>query len=141
VKLVDSAEAMQSLLDAPSAATMTLYRTDGTALVTPVWFRLHDGKLEIVVARDDPKVDLLRRDPRSILLVFETVPPFRGVRVTGTATLTPDDGAAARLAIASRYLGPERGRAYADLARRPPGFVVRWPVDTATAWDLADKLP
>jgi hypothetical protein len=141
VKLADAAEAMQSLFDAPSAASLTLYRADGAALVSPVWFRLHDAMLEVVVARDDPKVDLLRRDPRSILLVFETVPPFRGVRVTGSATLTPDEGARTRLAIAARYLGPERGRAYADLARRPPGFVARWPIDIATAWDLADKLP
>jgi hypothetical protein len=46
-----------------------------------------------------------------------------------------------RLAIASRYLSPESGRAYADLGRRPPGFVIRWPSATATSWDLADKLP
>jgi len=59
---------------------------------------------------------------------------------SGAATLTVDDGAKARLAIASRYLGPERGRAYADLERRPPGFVVRWPSEAARAWDLADKL-
>jgi hypothetical protein len=67
--------------------------------------------------------------------------PFRGVRVTGAVTLEPDDGANVRLAIASRYLSPESGRAYADLGRRPPGFVIRWPSETATAWDLADKLP
>ena len=123
MKLADVAESMGSLLEAPSPATLTLYRADGTALVSPVWFRLHDQEFEIVVARDDLKVDLLRNDPRAILLIFETVPPFRGVRVAGAATLTPDDRAAARRAIASRYLGPEPGRAYADLERRPPGFV------------------
>ena len=141
MKLADTAGSMQTLFDAPSPATLTLYRADGTAMASPVWFRLHDGRFELVVARDDPKVELLRRDPRCILLIFETVEPFRGVRVTGAATLAPDDGAATRLAIASRYLGFERGREYADPERRPPGFVVRWPSDLATAWDLADKLP
>lgn len=141
MRLTDSGGTMQSLFDAPSPATITLYRADGTALVSPVWFWLHDGMFEVVIARDDPKVELLRRDPRAILLIFETVPPFRGVRVDGPATVASDDGAKTRLAIASRYLGPERGRAYADLDRRPPGFVVRLPSDTATAWDLADKLP
>jgi len=132
---------MQSLFHGPSPATLTLYRVDGRARASPVSFRLHDGVLEIIVARDDPKVDHLRRDPRAILLIFETVPPFRGVRVDGSVTLTRDEGAEARLAIASRPLGPERGRAYADLGRRPPGFVVRWPSDNARAWNLADKLP
>ena len=141
MKLGEATESMQTLFDAPSPATLTLYRVDGRAMVSPVWFRLHDGMFEVVVARDDPKVELVRRDPRSVLLIFETVPPFRGVRAEGPATLTPDDGATARLAIASRYLGPESGRAYADLQRRPPGYVVRWPSETATAWDLADKLP
>lgn len=141
MKLSDLAESMQSLFDAPSPATLTLYRADGAALVSPVWFRLHEGMFEVVVARQDPKVDLLRSDPRAILLIFETVPPFRGVRVIGLVTLDPDEGAKARLAIASRYIGPDPGRAYADLDRRPPGFIIRWPIDTARAWDLADKLP
>ena len=141
MKLAATAGSMRTLFEAPSSATLTLYRADGTALVSPVWFRLHEGRFEVVVARDDPKVELLRRDPQVILLVFETVPPFRGVRATGSVTLDPDVDAEARLAIASRYLGPESGRAYADLERRPPGFVVRWPSENATAWDLADKLP
>jgi len=38
------------------------------------------------------------------------------------------------------YLGPEGGRAYADPARRPPGFVIRLPMSAARAWDLADRL-
>ncbi len=68
-------------------------------------------------------------------------PPFRGVQVRGRATLAPDEGAQVRLAIALRYLGPERGRAYADVTRRPPGFILRLPLAEARAWDLADKLP
>ena len=46
-----------------------------------------------------------------------------------------------RLAIVSRYLGPDAGLAYADLDRRRPGFVIRLPVREARLWDLADKLP
>jgi hypothetical protein len=52
-----------------------------------------------------------------------------------------DEGARVRLAIASPYLGPEAGRAYADLDRRPPGFVIALPVSVAWAGDLADELP
>lgn len=132
---------LRSLLTRPSPATLTLYREDGRAITSPVWFRVEGDWFEVVVAASDAKLYHLRRDARCSLLVFEAVRPFRGVHVTGEAMIVPDEGAKTRLAIASAYLGPEGGRAYADLARRPPGFVIRLPVAGATAWDLADKLP
>jgi PPOX class probable F420-dependent enzyme len=130
-----------SLLDAPSPAVLTLYREDGEAIVSPVWFRVHGDAFEVVVAVTDRKLAHLRRDPRCVLLVFETVPPFRGVQVRGRATLTPDEGARARRAIAARYLGDERGARYADLERRPPGVVISLPLTDARAWDLRASLP
>jgi len=141
MKLDDVAGEMRSLLDAPSPAVLTLYRPDGEAIVSPVWFRVHDGSFEMVVAATDHKLAHLRRDPRCVLLVFEAIPPFRGVQVRGRATLTPDEGAQVRLAIASRYLGSEGGRRYAELDRRPPGVVVRLPLSDARAWDLRASLP
>jgi PPOX class probable F420-dependent enzyme len=132
---------LASLLSNPSPATLTLNREDGRAITSPVWFRMEGDWFEFVVAAGERKLDHLRADPRCGLLVFEAVAPFRGVQVTGEATIAPDDGARTRLAIASAYLGPEGGRAYADLARRPPGFVIRLPVADARAWDLSDKLP
>ena len=141
MKLSEAAEAMQSLLDAPSPAVITLYAADGEAVVSPVWVRLTDGAFEVVMATGDRKLAHLQRDPRCVLLIFETVPPFRGVQVRGHATLSPDDGAQARIAIASRYLGAERGRRDADIERRPPRVSVRLPVADALAWDLHDTLP
>jgi pyridoxamine 5'-phosphate oxidase-like protein len=141
VKLDVGATDLQSLLDAPSPATLTLYREDGSAITSPVWFRVHEDAFEIVVAATDHKLEHLRRDPRCILLIFEAAPPFRGVEVRSEVTVEADEGARSRLAIASRYLGLEAGRAYADSARRPPGFVIRLPLKEAHAWSLADKLP
>lgn len=133
--------ALRSLIEAPSPATLTIYREDGEALTSPVWFRLADDWFEVVVAAADSKMGYLRCDPRCLLLIFEAVRPFRGILVKGQASISPDESALARLAIASRYLGSDAGRAYADLARRPPGFVVRLPLAKARAWDLADKMP
>lgn len=132
---------LRTLLASASPATLTLYREDGRAITSPVWFRVEGDWFEIVVAASDDKLDHLRVDPRCSLLVFEAVSPFRGVQVTGEASIAPDEGARTRLAIASAYLGPEGGRAYADLARRQPGFVIRLPVAGARGWDLSDKLP
>lgn len=132
---------LRSLLDGPSPATLTLHREDGEAITSPVWFRVDGDAFEVVIAANDRKLERLRRDPRALLLIFEATWPYRGVQVRGRVTIEPDDGARTRLAIASRYLGPEGGRAYADLARRPPAFVLRLPLGAAHAWDLADKLP
>ncbi len=93
---------MGSLIDAPSAASLTLYREDGEALTSPVWFRLADDWFEVVVAAADAKLAHLRRDPRCLLLVVEAVRPFRGIMVRATASIVPDEGARARLAIALR---------------------------------------
>ncbi|MEO5964908.1 MAG: hypothetical protein ABIR11_05540 [Candidatus Limnocylindrales bacterium] len=79
---------LRSLIDAPSPATLTLFRDDGQVM-----------------------------------------------------TIVPDAAAEGRLAIATRYLGAERASAYAGVARRPPGFVIRLDASGAKAWDLSDSLP
>ena len=135
------ATVLRSLVDAPSPATLTLYREDGEAITSPVWFRLDGEAFEVVVAGTDRKLEHLRRDPRCVLLIFEAVRPFRGIQVRASASIAPDEGSRVRLAIASRYLGPDGGRAYAALDRRPPGFVIRLPVAGMRTWDLAAKLP
>ena len=140
MKLDVQTNELRSLLDAASPATLTLYREDGEAVTSPVWFRATDDGLEVVIAASDPKLAHLQRDPRCVLLIFEAAAPFRGVMVRDRASLAPDDGARVRLAIASRYLGTDAGRAYADVQRRPPGWIVRLPMAKARAWSLADKI-
>lgn len=141
VRVDPRSTALRSLLEAPSPATLTLTAEDGRPISFPVWFRFAEDAFELVVAAGDAKLAHLRREPRCHLLIFEAVRPFRGIRVRAHASVQPDDGARTRLAIASRYLGVEDGRAYADMGRRPPGFVVRIPLGDARAWDLGDTLP
>jgi hypothetical protein len=95
---------------------------------------------EVVVATSDPKFGHIGRDPRVQLIVFETVPPFRGVSVRTQAEIDPDEAHvdAARLAISSRYLRPEAGARFT--ASRGPGVVVRMHADDAEAWDLSQAL-
>ena len=132
---------MRSLLDAPSPAALVTYRADGSADVSPVWFRCTDSAFEVVVAADDPKVRHIAADDRVVLTVFETVPPFRGVKVAGRATWDRDSAAVreAREAIVPRYLGETRGPAFVE--SRGPGVVIRLPVASARAWDLSALLP
>ena len=130
----------QSLFDQPSPAVLTTYRTNGTASVSPVWFRFHQRNLEVVIAEGDPKLRHLERTPRCSLMVFETAAPFRGLRLEGSPRLTPDESNEARLEIASRYLGEEPGRRYVE-QRKKKGLVLRIEATKAKTWDLSEILP
>jgi PPOX class probable F420-dependent enzyme len=137
----DPLERVRSLLDAASPAVLTTYRRDGSALVTPVWFRFEDGSLELVIAEGDVKLQHLRRDPRCAIVVFETVPPFRGVEVRAEAELVEGDVSEARAAISGRFLGAEAGRVFAEARRSKPGVLVRLSAAAARVWDLGPILP
>jgi hypothetical protein len=130
-----------SLLEAPSPAVLTTYRKDGTAVASPVWFRFRDDTFEVVIAEDDLKLRHLAVRPECELVVFETVPPFRGIRVRSDQPMLTRDGAQqARQEIATRYLGEERGKRYAS-ERTSAAVVVCPPAHLAKAWDLAAILP
>ena len=136
----DPLDPFRTLLDAPTPAVLTVYREGGAAVVTPVWFRRRGDAIEVVIAAADPKLAHLRRDPRCLLTIFETVPPFRGLQVRADATLSDDGVAEARRAIAVRYLGTVAGGAFAD-RRGDRGHVLRLPLDAARTWDLTAILP
>ena len=120
---------------------LTTYRRDGSALVSPVWFRWHDGAIEVVIARGDPKHGHLRRDPRCVLVLFETAPPFRGLEVRARAELLELDVTAVRAEIAGRYLGAEDGARFAQARRERPGVLLRLPLCEPRVWDLRAILP
>jgi hypothetical protein len=130
-----------SLLEAPSPAVLTTYRKDGTAVASPVWFRFRDDTFEVVIAEGDLKLRHLTTRPECELVVFETVPPFRGIRVRSDQPILTRDGAQqARQEIATRYLGDERGKRFAT-ERTSAGVLLRLPAHLAKAWDLAAILP
>ena len=132
---------VRSLIDAPSPAVLTTYRKDGSALTTPVWFRFHDDAFEVVLAEGDVKRKHLARTPRCILVIFEAVPPFRGVEVKGEPELIEKDVTDEREAIAGRYLGADRGRRFAATRRSRLGTLLRLIPDETRVWDLAAVLP
>jgi len=119
---------------------LTTYRKDGSALVSPVWFRWADDAFEVVIAEDDVKLRHLARDHRCILVVFEATRPFRGVEVRGQAELVECDVKPIRAAIAKRYLGATDGERFAA-ERSKPGVLLRLPADEPRVWDLSAILP
>jgi uncharacterized protein len=132
---------VESLLTAPSPAVLTTYRKDGSALTTPVWFRFTGGAFEVVLAEGDVKRQHLERAPSCVLVVFEVVPPFRGVEVKGRPELLDGDVTESREAIAGRYLGIEEGRRFAANRRSRHGTLLRLVARDPRVWDLAAALP
>ena len=116
-------------------------RRDGSPYTSPVWYRWTGEAFEVVIAVGDVKLRHLERDPRCSLLIFEAVPPFRGVEVRGEATLTRGDVTEARRSIAGRYLGPEAGERFAATRKDRPGVLLGLRPVEPRVWDLEDILP
>jgi PPOX class probable F420-dependent enzyme len=132
---------VQTLLDAPSAAVLTTIRKDGSPLTSPVWYQWTGDAFEIVIARDDVKLRHLEREPRCTLVIFEAVPPFRGVSVTADATVTRTDVTEHRRAVARRYLGTQRGDRFVEQRAGKLGDLVALVPAEPRVWDLTAILP
>ena len=130
---------LRSLLDAPAPAVLLTYRADGSADVSPVWFRVAAEAFEVVVAKSDRKYGHLQRDRRAVLMVFEGAPPFRGVKIRAEVEFDGAGVEEARRAISARYLGPEMAEDF--VAARGAGVIVRLPASAARSWDLSGILP
>ena len=81
-------------------------------LALPIWYQYEDGDVIIGMGGDSLKAKLLRAAGRATLTVQTETAPYRYVSVEGPVTVAAeqrDD-----FSMASRYLGPEVGRWYAD---------------------------
>lgn len=129
------------LLEQPLVAVLATYRKDGGVLLSPVWHRWNDGGFDVVVGPNDIKLTHLRRDPRASVVVYEHVPPYRGLEARGEVRLDPDGAADAIESMAVRYLGPEVGRAYAESLEGSGSVLVRLEPTEIRGWDFADDWP
>ena len=125
------------LLEAPSAAALAVHRPDGSVHLSPVWYRWTGAAFEVVIAPGDGKLRHLENDRRVSLLIFEAVPPFRGVEMHGVAEIRTDGVGEARLSIATRYLGAAGGRAVA-VRRGDRGVVLSLRPEEPRVWDLSE---
>jgi PPOX class probable F420-dependent enzyme len=119
-------------------ATLATYRQDGTVLLSPVWHEWRDGGFNVVTTGSGVKARHLRRDSRASLVVSEHALPYRGVELRGRAQLLTAGVDEAVMRIASRYLGPEAGAAYA--AQAPDDLLIRLEPGDLRIWDFADEV-
>lgn len=91
---------------------LAIARTDKGPLALPIWYQYEDGDVIIGMDGDSVKATLLRKAGRATLTAQTETPPYQYVMVEGPVRVLSeqrDD-----LSMASRYLGPELGRWYAD---------------------------
>ena len=88
----------------------------------PIWYLYEDGHFIMAAGANSQKVRNIERQGEATLTIDRRELPYYAVMVRGATEIGPPMSDDARLRLAVRYLGEERGRAYA--ARRTGGNAV-----------------
>src|SRR5512139_1020505 len=80
---------------------------------TPIWFDWDGRHVRVLVHHASRKARNIRQNPHVSLTIDTRQPPYRGVVLRGTATLSGPDPALRRR-LAARYLGEEVGKGYIE---------------------------
>jgi len=91
---------------------LAIARNDKGPLALPIWYQYEDGDVIIHMGGNTLKAKLLRAAGRATMTVQTETAPYKYVSVEGPVVLQHDPGE--RLAMATRYLGPEFGKWYVD---------------------------
>lgn len=133
-------EDLGDLLEQPIVAVLATYRANGTVLLSPVWFEYRDGTFNVWVGgANEGKAKHLAADPRASIVIHEQTLPYRGIEVSGRATLSPEGFHDVVRRTASRYYGPEMADAFAA-GYNESGLVVRITPEKVRAWDFKDDV-
>ena len=114
---------------------------DGRPLAAPVWFVVDDGALVFNTGKDTAKGRALARDPRVVLCVDDTTPPYAFVQVQGVASISEDPDELLDIATRTggRYMGADRAKEFGRRNGVPGELVVRVkPTKVIAAFDVAD---
>ena len=91
---------------------LAIARNDKGPLALPIWYIYEDGVVIIGMDGNSLKAKLLRAAGRATLTVQTETAPYQYVSVEGPVTV--DHEQRDDMVMASRYLGPEMGKWYAD---------------------------
>lgn len=113
----------------------------GGPLVCSLWFTFDDGVLWCASGRRSRVIQLLARDGRCGFEVAGDLPPYRGVRGQGHATLVAAAGPAVLGRLIDRYLGDrESTLARWLLDRQDDEVAIGIRPDWLKAWDYSRRM-
>lgn len=129
------------LSEGTRTAVMGWVAADGRPLAAPVWFVVDDGALVFNTGKDTAKGRALARDPRVVLCVDDSNPPYGFVQIQGVASISEDPGELLDIATRTggRYMGADRAKEFGRRNGVPGELVVRVkPTKVHAAFDVAD---
>jgi hypothetical protein len=125
------------LVQLPLVAVLATYRRNGTVLLSPVWHEWREQGFDVgrepKTSRPHTYAGIPGRD-----VVCDNAPPYRGIELRAIAQLRTTGVEEVVKRIASRYLGPEAGAAYAETAG--DDLLIRLAPGILRAWDFADEF-
>jgi PPOX class probable F420-dependent enzyme len=131
-------EDLGGFLDEPLLAVLATLRSDGSVLLSPVWYEWRDGGFNLWVEASNAKARHLQRDPRATIVVAESHAPLRGVEVRGTVRFIDADVTATAVRIAARYEDDAEAAADAE-ALSGNDVIVRLEPGELRVWDFSDE--
>lgn len=136
-----SEELIAFLSEGTRTAVLGWVAADGRPLAAPVWFVVDDGALVFNTGKDTAKGRALARDPRVVLCVDDSKPPFAFVQVQGVASISedPDDLLDIATRTGRRYMGAARAEEFGRRNGVPGELLVRVkPTKVHAAFDVAE---
>jgi len=115
--------------------------SDGRPLVAPVLFVVDGGALAFNTGKNTAKGRALARDPRVVMCVDDSQPPYSFVQVQGIATLgeDPQDVLDIATRTGGRYMGAARAEEFGRRNGVPGELVVRiTPTKVLKAFNVAE---
>ncbi|MEN4396892.1 PPOX class F420-dependent oxidoreductase [Mycolicibacterium senegalense] len=136
-----SEDVIAFLSEGTRTAVLGWVAADGRPLAATVWFVVDDGELVFNTGRETAKGRALARDPRVVMCVDDSNPPFAFVQVQGVATISEDPRQLLDTAtrIGGRYMGADRAEEFGRRNGVPGELVVRVrPTKVHAAFDVAE---
>ena len=135
-----SEDVIAFLSEGTRTAVLGWVAADGRPLAAPVGFVVDDGELVFNTGRETAKGRALARDPRVVMCVDDSNPPFAFVQVQGVAAISEDPHELLDTAtrIGGRYMGADRAEEFGRRNGVPGELVVRVrPTKVHAAFDVA----
>ena len=113
----------------------------GSPVICSLWYLYEDSAIWCATQRGAHIVNFLRADTRCGFEVAPELPPYKGVRGQGDATLLAERGAEILLRLIERYeLDPESGFVQWLIARKDNEVAIRIEPTWMTAWDYTARM-